>query len=115
MRPLTYIRDGQAVDLVVVDQMRGPMIPCEWLEFGKIPLSGGEVSAAKLKGSTSKQLFTPDGWQLEGSLSQTFGFSPSSADRKGLRFLRREGSVDVYFNELTGKEVYVGRADGAGD
>jgi hypothetical protein len=26
-----------------------------------------------------------------------------------LRFLRREGGLDVYFNELTGEEVFVGR------
>ena len=109
---LTYLRDGQAIDLVVVDQMRGPMIPCEWLEFGKILLSGGEVSAARIKGSTTTQLFTPDGWQLDGSLSQTFGFVPEGHEDRAMRFLRHEKGLDVYFNPLTGKEVYVGRTGG---
>jgi hypothetical protein len=109
LKGLTYIRDGQAIDLVVVDQMRGTMVACEWIEFGKIPLSGGDVSAARIKGSTSTQLFTPDGWQIEGSLSQTFGFVPNGRKDKALQFLRHERGLDVYFNALTGKEVYVGR------
>jgi hypothetical protein len=112
---LTYVRDGQAIDLVVVDQMRGPMAPCEWLEFGKTPLPGGEVSAARIKGSTSTQLFTPDGWQLEGSLSQTFGFVPKGREDTAMQFLRRERGLDVYLNPLTGKEVYVGRTSGGPD
>jgi hypothetical protein len=28
---------------------------------------------------------------------------------KSLEFLRREDGLDVYFNKLTGKEVYIGR------
>lgn len=112
---LAYVLGGQAIDLVVVDQMRGPMAPCEWLEFGKIPLAGGEVSAARIKGSTSRQLFTPDGWQLEGSLSQTFGFVPEGMEKKAMHFLRHEGGLDVYLNPLTGKEVYVGRTNGGQD
>jgi hypothetical protein len=112
---LTYVRDGQAIDIVVIDQMRGPMVICDWLEFGRIPLSGGEVAAARIKGSTSTQLFTPDGWQLEGSLSQTFAFVPVGREERSLNFLRHEQGIDVYFNQLTGKEVYVGRTGEVAD
>jgi hypothetical protein len=112
---LQYLRDGKAVDVVVVDQMHGPAVSCDWLEYGKVSLSGSDVSAARLKGSSSTQLFTPDGWRLEGSLSQTFGFVPSGSEDKAMRFIRHEGGLDVYFNPLTGKEVYVGRTDSGTD
>lgn len=100
---------GAAVDLVVVDQ-RGPAVPCEWLEWGRIPMEGGSVSACRLKGSQEKQLFSPDGWRFEGSLSQRFGFQAAGAQER-YRFVRREDGLDVYFDTATGKEVYAGRAD----
>ena len=51
----------------------------------------------------------PDGWVYEGSLSQTFGFVPTENADKSLKFLRHENGLDVYYSELTGKEVFVGR------
>lgn len=108
---LQYVRDGKAIDVVVVDQMRGPAAPCEWLEFGKIGIAGGKVSAAGFKGSTSTQLFTPEGWKFEGSLSQTFGFVPKDQEDRSLRFIRHEDGLDVYFNPLTGWEIFVGRTN----
>ena len=35
---LTYLRDGKAVDLVVVDELRGPMVHCDRIEYGQIAL-----------------------------------------------------------------------------
>lgn len=52
---------------------------------------------------------TPDGWQYQGSLSQTYAFAPADHVDKSLKFLRHEDGVDVYLNSLTGKEVYLGR------
>jgi hypothetical protein len=112
---LRYMQDGKAHDLVVVDQMRGPVVPCDWLDFGSVEISGCKVAAGRLRGSTSNQVVMPDGWRIDGSLSQTFGFTPTLAEGKGLTFLRREGATDVYLNALTGKEVYIGRTDRAED
>jgi hypothetical protein len=67
------------------------------------------VSAVQIKGATEWQLFCPEGWKYEGSLSNHFGFVPTGGEQKSLRFLRREEGMDVYVNALTGKEVYVGR------
>jgi len=107
---LQYLSDGgAAVDLVVVDQQHGPTTPCNWIEFGFVTVDGHRLASCRLKGSTSRQLMTPDGWQFERSLSKTFGFVPTGEDDKNLRFLRQENGLDVYWNELTGKEVYVGR------
>lgn len=112
---LQYVQEGKAIDVVVVDQMRGPAAPCEWLEFGNIGIAGGKVSAARFKGSNSTQLFTPECWKFEGSLSQTFGFVPKDQEDRSLRFVRHEDGLDVYFNTLTGKEVYIGRTSGRAD
>jgi len=82
-RGLVYLDNGTAIDLVVVDQQRGPMAPCEWVEFGQINLDGDlakRVSACRLRGSSVKQIVTPDGWRFEKSLSASFGFVPNGQE-----------------------------------
>lgn len=110
---LRHIVEGNAKDLAVVDQLRGPTTPADWLEFCYVIMSGNRVAAARLAGSSLDQVLTPDGWTFEGSLSHTFGFVPSEATNKALHFLRSENGLDVYLNPLTGKEVYVGRTSGS--
>lgn len=108
---LKYQRWGKAKDIVVIDQIRGPAVPCGWIEFGHINLNGDpkkRIGACRLKGSQIEQIIMPDGWDFETSLSCTYGFVPNGVDG-GLKFLRHENGLDVYLNELTGKEVYVGR------
>ncbi|MGO9546386.1 MAG: hypothetical protein ACLPPF_16520 [Rhodomicrobium sp.] len=108
---IIYQEQGKARDLVVVDQMRGPLAPCDWVEFGHLNLGSDptkRVAACRKIGSPSQQIVTPDGWTFNASLS-SYGFVPSEQLYKSLKFLRREGELDVYLNELTGKEVFVGR------
>ena len=56
----------------------------------------------------------PPGWKFEGSFSQRPGSIKSSQLGDRLKFLRREGDLDVYLDLLNGKEVYVGRAKVSG-
>ena len=67
------------------------------------------MAACRLAASTLTELLRPECWQFEGSLSQTLGFVPSAHLDRSLRFRRTEEGIDVYLNEHTGKEVYVGR------
>jgi hypothetical protein len=107
---IVFLQIGEALDIVIADQMSGFTVPCKWADFGQIELSPGQtVSAVQMKGATDKRLFHPAGWQYEGSLSQQFGFVPTGREEKSLRFLRHEQGLDVYLNTLTGEEVYVGR------
>ncbi len=107
---IAFLRNGQTRDVTVADQLRGFTVPCEWADFGRIELNPGQtVSAAQLKSTGSRQVFCPEGWKYEGSLSQQFGFVPSGTEQKSLRFLRREQDLDVYLNILTSKEVSIGR------
>jgi hypothetical protein len=108
---LVYLSDGEASDIVVADQLRGPLRPCPWIEFGRVSIEGGTVAACRLKGSRSMKLFTPDGWSYQGSLSQTYGFVPNDAAHASLKFVEHREGFDIYLNRLTGKEVYTGRID----
>ena len=104
-----FTQAGKAVDLAVVDQRQGPTTPCEWLEYGHINMGVGEVAACRLAGSQSMQIFTPDGWKFEGSLSASHGFVPTENVEKDLQYLRTQNGVDVYLDKSTGKEVYISR------
>ena len=108
---LEFLRDGEAVDIAVADQMRGLTSKCAWLEFGHINMDGNgpRVAACRLVGSRIKQMVTPPDWKFEGSLSSTFGFVPSEHAAKGMKYLRHENGLDVYLNPITEQEMYVGR------
>ena len=97
---------GAAMDLVVVEQQRGPAVACDWLEWGRIPMGpdGGSVSACRLTGSQEGQVFTPEGW--------TFGFQATEDSEQRYRYLRTENGIDVYYDTATGREVYAGRTEG---
>jgi len=107
-----YLQDNTAIDMVVADQQRGLAAKSIWVEFGHVNLDGDatkRVAACQIADGADEPLLTPDGWEYEGSLSQTYAFAPTEHVDKSLEFLRHENGLDVYFNKLTGKEVYLGR------
>jgi hypothetical protein len=108
---LEFLNSGNAIDLVVIDQLRGPTTPCGWIEFGHINMNanGNKVAACRLAGSQSMQVVTPNGWKYEDSLSASHGFVSNEDERKNLQFLRNQNGVDVYLDMTTGEEVYVGK------
>ncbi|WP_445371831.1 hypothetical protein ACH518_03140 [Methylomonas sp. HW2-6] len=112
---LEFLRDGEAIDVAVVDQIHGISSKCAWLEFGHVSMdgSGPRIAACRLVGSRINQVITPPDWKYEGSLSSTFGFVPSDHVAKGMKYLRHENGLDVYLNPTTGQEIYVGRTCGS--
>ena len=40
-RGLVYLEDDECVDVAVVDQQTGVMMPCDWLEFARVKFQGG--------------------------------------------------------------------------
>lgn len=109
-----YIEDGEAVDMVVVDQQRGFAARCSWAGFGHCDIGDDHsrmVAACQSADDLQKVILCPDGWKYEGSLSHTYGSAPTESVDESLEFLRHEDGLDVYLNKLTGKEVYVGRTD----
>ncbi len=116
---LRYQADGLAQDLVVVDQQRGPLVRCDWIEAGRVSLDAAgqeRVTIARLVGSQVEGIATPPGWDYATSLSRSFGFSRGAeTPGRGLRFLRHENGLDVFWSDLAGKEVFIGRTGGVAD
>ena len=67
--------------------------------------------ACRRVGSTDQVVATPPGWKFERSLTKSGGRVTTEGLRegKGFRFLQSEGNLDVYFSDLTGGEVFIGR------
>jgi hypothetical protein len=103
---LRFEESGRGMDLAVVDQRNGPTIECDWLQFFKHPIG---CSAVALLGAPEMPLATPPGWQFEKSLSSDFIFVPNAEIERRLKFLRHEGTCDVYLDEKINEIVYVGR------
>ena len=110
---LRHVVEGKAADMVVVDQQRGASSASDWVEIGRVGLNSQHtVVAGRLVGSANKQVVTPGGWLYEGSLSHTFGFVPEGLVQKSLKFLRHKNGLDVHRNDLTGREIFIGRSAG---
>jgi hypothetical protein len=85
---LTYLDGDVPVDMIVIDQQRGPATECEWIEFARIGFDGGKVGAAWLwedprmgHGIHMKKNMTismPAGWRFKDSLSDKFQFVPNN-------------------------------------
>lgn len=109
---LVFMQDGEAFDIVVVDQREGPTTKCTWLEFGHVDISGEgqNVSACRLIGSQITEVSTPLGWEFDCSLSSSSNFVLTENIGKELKYLRYENGLDVYLNPVTGEEVYTARS-----
>ena len=113
-----HLNNESAADIVVVDQVQGPLSTCSWVEFGHAFLEGKEkrIAIGRSPGSTDKSIAFPDGWRFEHSLSASHTFVPTEKVDESLDFKRHENGVDVYTDRNTGKEIFVGRtADSAED
>lgn len=109
---IVYLGGGKAIDLVVIDQLRGPAMPCDWIEFGHISVDGDEtrsVAACRLVDSEVAECVMPEGWAFEGSLSQTHSFIPAEHVNKATKKIGEKDALDIYRNRLTGGDMFVGR------
>jgi len=107
---LTFSGDGKSQDIAMADQTDGLTVPCDWLEFIHVEMRPGQIVAAvRLKGMAIGEVFCPPGWSYEKSLSRQYSVVPPEHVQKSLKFLRHQDGLDVYFNLLTGTEVYIGR------
>lgn len=109
--------DTQAsVDYVGVQQVKGPVTPSPWLKFHYGKIEHMTLSLCFLADKPPKpSVCAPGHWKYEGSLSENPNILPQSAVGDRLRYLRREGGVEVYFDLQTNKEVYVARPTIGGD
>jgi len=101
---LVHLRDRQAVDLVVVDQVHGPTSPCDWIDGGKHP---DGYSAVWRAGTVPGWFAHPKGWQL-GQSTQLL-LSPNSEAEERFLGLCRDNDLETVLDYKTGKQLYIGR------
>lgn len=106
---LVFLKNNEAIDIAVADQLNGFTVACNWAECGTVELDDQSIKACRAVGDESGTLVSPADWKYEGSLSQTYSFAPTEYVDRSLKFIRHEDGLDVYLNTLTGEEAYVGR------
>lgn len=112
---LVFHRSGEAVDITVVDQLRGPTGSTPWLQVDRIEHGNNHCVAASLVGRRATNIAVPRGWKFEGSLSDHPSFAAEGTEGDRLKSMRHENGNDVYLDLVTGKEVFVGRPTIQGD
>ena len=98
---LGYVRDGVCADIAVVDQVTGPIPPCEWLRFGAH--AEGFVFAW-LAETSPGALVAPPGWSPEGSRSMRRIDERELPER--MFALGVEGTVEAHLDLKTGRILY---------
>jgi hypothetical protein len=106
---MLHLRTENAVDLVVVDQLRGPTSHCDWLDFGSVDLQGHKVSAARLKGSALLKTAVPDGWTYATSLSSGFTFVSKDAVPLAIGKVTQQDGMGAARDLDTNQELFMGR------
>ena len=110
---LELVRNGSAEDLVIVDQLEGPTLPCSWAEVGIVTIAVNppqRISVCWQVGDASKLVASPEGWKFAESLSHKHLFVPSEELRDKLILTREEGDLDVYVDPSSGEELFVASA-----
>lgn len=106
---LVYLNKGCPEDFAVVDQLRGPMVPYNWLRFLHLQIDDGKILAACLEGDDGPdQVVCPSGWEFSKSLSQRNTFVPSEEIAERLEPLPSESGLSVFRDRETGQKVFLG-------
>ena len=103
-RGLTFLKDGECQDIVVVDEHQGPTAPCPWFEGGR---HSAGFSYGWLKGEDPNPVSCPPGWEL--GRSEKLHFVPRREESDHTLPMAIEGALDIHLHYASGKEVYVGR------
>jgi tetratricopeptide (TPR) repeat protein len=106
---LVYLQDGKPADIAVVDQLRGPIIECDWLLFDHLTSSEGNIAVAYLNGDDVPQrVAIPSGWTYAASLSQQHTFIPNHELNDKLSKASNKDGIATIEDESTGKKLYMG-------
>jgi hypothetical protein len=74
---LVFKRGEQCADIGVALQGEGLALPCDWLDYGTIEIAPGQtVCTVWMKGSDNRQVYCPERWNFERSLSRQYVTTP---------------------------------------
>ena len=102
---LEFMRGDECIDISIISQAGSLKRNTPWLTLATLnhPRIGGEVRTASMVGSADTGVAAPEGWRYEKSL-----YANLMVDLKDLKYLRRDGNVDVYWHPDRKEEIYVG-------
>ncbi len=103
-----FIQHGQARDVAVVDQRQGVTVDCSWLQFARHPKGH---AFAWLADKEPGDLAVPQGWEFQRSLSNSYSFVPTEEVKQRIQFIRTDKGVDIFRDELTDREIFLGCPD----
>lgn len=107
---LRYVIDGKAKDLIIIDHDAGPIVPCEWLEFGRITLVGFcSVVAARHVGSTCTYLAGPLNLRFRGFGSTYTANLANTLQDSFFRQIRCDCHSQVYLDPISNREIIINR------
>ena len=103
---ITYLRDGRAVDAIVVDSRQGPCAPCDWVGFER-PGAWGLVTAV---GSAPGTPLGPEGWS-PSDVPPTFISNEELGGRA--RFVALQDGGAEFIDEASGEGRIIPTTDPA--
>ncbi|GAM96842.1 TPR repeat-containing protein [alpha proteobacterium U9-1i] len=95
---LRHIRNGEAIDLAVVDQIHGPTVPCDWLDVAAD--EQGNMTAS-MRNAPPRPMATAANWRPGNKLTFRLGSGEDLEidEETGLR----------YFVDADGRKQYMGQ------
>ncbi|NLN94436.1 MAG: tetratricopeptide repeat protein [Candidatus Hydrogenedens sp.] len=112
VKGLVHVRNEEAIDIAVVDQLHGFPYSVPWLEYAVMGQKEKmRVAMVWLAGTGLGELACPRGWKYEDSISKNTVFVPNEEIDKRLIFLRMEKDHEVYMDRETKKMILLPRTD----
>lgn len=94
----------EEADVLMICEHTGEMTPpCRWLQVAKFK----RRLVGWLDGVEPKSVVAPEGWDPE--VDSPLQWTPTAEAAERLRFLRRDENVEVFLDQRTGQEVFIGR------
>ena len=89
--------------LMICEHTQEMTPPCRWLQVAQFK----KRLVGWLEGVEPQSIIAPEGWDPEKESTLQWATTEEASQR--LRFLRRDDKVEVFLDQQTGKEVYIGR------
>jgi hypothetical protein len=111
---LTHLIQDEPADMVIADQVQGLKHDCHWCYITDVDLHfdpNKRVTGCRSIYSQVDQIFVPEGWEFEGSISQHCLYVDCVHFDKCFKYLRHEDGKDIYHSVLVDNEIFVKRSN----
>ncbi len=102
---LVYLQNGRPLDLVVIDEVRGPTVDCDWKKVSRVQVEDGSIVVARMSDDERPvEVALPTGWKLSERLTFVH------PEELGKRFvpISDDSGLSTFIDTKTGKRMYSG-------